>query len=179
MSPPNPSPLAGEGGARRAAVGECGVVSRQATSATLAQVQSRHELLKNRARSMRANPTVAERKLWYILRDKRLNGLRWRRQQVIDDRYIVDFICFEHRVIIEADGSQHAENDMDAARDTWLKQQGFTVLRFWNADIFNNMESVVETIIAALQNNAAQTCGDPTPNPLPQGERALERSQNV
>jgi len=179
MSPPNPSPLAGEGGARRAAAGGCGVASRQATSATLAQVQSRHELLKNRARSMRANPTDAERKLWYILRDKRLNGLRWRRQQVIDDRYIVDFICIEHRVIIEADGSQHAENGMDSARDAWLKQKGFTVLRFWNADILNNMESVVETIIAALQINAAQTCGDPTPNPLPQGERALERSQNV
>ena len=179
MSPPNPSPLAGEGGARRAAVGGCGGASRQATTSTLAQVQSRHELLKKRARSMRANPTDAERKLWYILRDKRLNGLRWRRQQVIDDRYIVDFICFEHRVIIEADGSQHAENEADVARDAWLKQQGFTVLHFWNADILNNMEGVVETIIAAFQNNAAQTCGDPTPNPLPQGERALERNRNV
>jgi very-short-patch-repair endonuclease len=179
MSPPNPSPLAGEGGARRAAVGGCGVASRQATPATLAQVQARHELLKKRARLMRANPTDAERKLWYILRDKRLNGLRWRRQQVIDDRYIVDFICFEYRVIIEADGSQHAENEADVARDSWLNEQGFKVLRFWNADILNNMEGVVETIIAAVQNNAAQTCGDPTPNPLPQGERALERSQNV
>jgi very-short-patch-repair endonuclease len=128
---------------------------------------------------MRANPTYAERKLWYILRDKRLNALRWRRQQVIDDRYIVDFICFVHRVIIEADGSQHAENEADVARDAWLKQQGFTVLRFWNADILNNMGGVVETIIAAFQNNAAQMCGDPTRNPLPQGERAFERNQNV
>jgi very-short-patch-repair endonuclease len=82
-------------------------------------------------------------------------------------------------VIIEADGSQHAENEADVARDSWLNEQGFKVLRFWNADILNNMEGVVETIIAAVQNNAAQTCGDPTPNPLPQGERALERSQNV
>ena len=179
MSPPNPSPPAGEGAARRVAVGGCGGASRQATPATLAQVQSRHELLKKRARFMRANPTDAERKLWYILRDKRLNGLRWRRQQVIDDRYIVDFICFEHRVIIEADGSQHAENEADVARDSWLHEQGFKVLRFWNADILNNMEGVVETIIAAVQYDAAQTCGDPTPNPLPQGERALERRQNV
>ena len=179
MSPPNPSPLAGEGGARRVAVGGCGVASRQATPATLAQVQARHELLKKRARLMRANPTDAERKLWYILRDKRLNGLRWRRQQVIDDRYIVDFICLEYRVIIEADGSQHAENKADVARDSWLNEQGFKVLRFWNADILNNMEGVVETIFVAVQYNAAQTCGDPTPNPLPQGERAFEGSENV
>ena len=179
MLPPNPSPLAGKGGARRVAVGGCGGASRQATPNILAQVQSRHELLKKRARQMRANPTDAERMLWYILRDKRLNGLRWRRQQVIDNRYIVDFICFEHRVIIEADGSQHAEDEADVARDAWLNVQGFKVLRFWNADILNNMQGVVEAVIAAIQYDAAQTCGDPTPNPLPQGERALESSSNA
>jgi very-short-patch-repair endonuclease len=145
----------------------------------LAQVQSRHELLKKRARYMRANPTDAERKLWHILRHKRLNELRWRRQQVIDGRYIVDFICFGHRLIVEADGSQHAESKADIERDTWLKEQGFTVLRFWNGDIFNNMEGVAEAIIAATQNNAAQTCGDPTPNPLPQGERANEHGATL
>ena len=141
---------------------------------TLAKALLRHELLKKRARDMRANPTDAERKLWYILRDKRLNALRWRRQQVIDDRYIVDFICFEHRLIVEADGSQHADNAADIERDAWLKDQGFSVLRFWNGDIFSNIEGVAETIIAATRNNAAQTCGDPTPNPIPQGERANE-----
>jgi very-short-patch-repair endonuclease len=146
---------------------------------SLAANLRRHELLKKRARSMRANPTDAERKLWYMLRDKRLNGLRWRRQQVIDERYIADFICFEHRLIVEADGSQHAESEADVERDAWLKAQGFTVLRFWNSDILTNMEGVAETIIAATRNNAAQTCGDPTPNPLPQGERALESALNV
>ena len=139
---------------------------------TLAKALLRHELLKTRARYMRANPTDAERKLWHILRDKRLDALRWRRQQVIDDRYIVDFICFEHRLIVEADGSQHADNAADIERDAWLKDQGFCVLRFWNGDIFNNLEGVAETIIAATRNHAAQTCGAPTPNPLPQGERA-------
>lgn len=128
---------------------------------------------------MRTNPTDAERKLWYILRDKRLNELRWRRQQVIDDQYIVDFICFEHRLIVEADGSQHAENEADASRDAWLKKQGFTVLRFWNGDILKNMEGVAEAIIAATQNIAAPTCGDPTPNPLPQGERANEHGATL
>jgi very-short-patch-repair endonuclease len=146
---------------------------------SLAANLRRHELLKKRARSMRTNPTDAERKLWYMLRDKRLNGLRWRRQQVIDERYIADFICFEHRLIVEADGSQHAESEADVERDAWLKAQGFTVLRFWNSDILTNMEGVAETIIAATRNNAAQTCGDPTPNPLPQGERALESALNV
>ena len=146
---------------------------------TVAKALARHELLKKRARYMRANPTDAERKLWFILRDMRLNELRWRRQPVIDDRYIVDFICFEYRLIVEADGSQHAESEADVERDAWLKAQGFTVLRFWNSDILTNMEGVVEAIIAATRNNAAQTCGDPTPNPLPQGERALESASNV
>ena len=141
---------------------------------TLAKALSRHELLKKRARYMRANPTDAERKLWYILRDKRLDALRWRRQQVIDERYIVDFICFEHRLIVEADGSQHADNAADIERDAWLTGQGFCVLRFWNGDIFSDIEGVAETIIAATRNHAARTCGDPTPNPLPQGERAYE-----
>jgi very-short-patch-repair endonuclease len=146
---------------------------------TIVKALLRHELLKKRARYMRANPTDAERKLWYMLRDKRLNELRWRRQQVLDDRYIVDLICFEHRLIVEADGSQHAESQADVERDDWLKEQGFTVLRFWNSDILTNMEGVAEAIVAATRNNAAQTCGDPTPNPLPQGERALESASNV
>ncbi len=137
---------------------------------TLAKVLARHELLKKRARQMRANPTDAERKIWYLLRDKRLSELRWRRQQVIDDRYIVDFICFEYRVIVEADGSQHAESQADVERDAWLARQGFTVLRFWNNDVLTNIEGVAETIIAATRNITAQTCGDPTPYPLPQGE---------
>ena len=137
---------------------------------TLAKVLARHELLKKRARQMRANPTDAERKIWYLLRDKRLSELRWRRQQVIDDRYIVDFICFEYRVIVEADGSQHAESQADVERDAWLARQGFTVLRFWNNDVLTNIEGVAETIIAATRNITAQTCGDPTPDPLPQGE---------
>jgi very-short-patch-repair endonuclease len=147
---------------------------------TLAKALVRHELLKKRARYMRANPTDAERKLWYILRDKRLNELRWRRQQVIDDRYIVDFICFEHRLIIEADGSQHAENEADVERDAWLKEQDFIVLRFWNGDIFNDMEGVAEAVIAATRNNAVQTCGDPTPQPLSRkGRGALESASHV
>ena len=179
MSPHNPSPVAGEGGARAEGVGGRGVASRQATPKGLAAVQARHELLKERARSMRANPTDCERKLWALLRDRRLGAVRWRRQEVIDDRYNVDFVSYAHRLIVEADGSQHAESRSDRERDIWLEEQGFTVLRFWNSAIASNIEGVAEAILAAVQSSAAQTRGDPTPFPLPQGEGGLGGSLNV
>ena len=128
---------------------------------------------------MRANPTDCERKLWALLRDRRLGGDRWRRQEVIDDRYIVDFVCFEHRLIVEADGSQHAESRSDTERDIWLEEQGFRVLRFWNNEIASNIEGVAEAILAAIQSSAAQTRGDPTPFPLPQREGGPGGSLNV
>lgn len=175
----DPSPLAGEGGARAEGVGGCGVASRQATQKTLSEVQARRKWLIKRARYMRANPTEAERRIWNILRHRRLGELRWRRQEIIDDLYIVDFICFEHRLIIEADGSQHADNEEDAARDAYLQSQGFRVLRFWNGDILANIEGLAESVLHAVGILGAQTCADPTPNPLPQGEGASESISNV
>jgi very-short-patch-repair endonuclease len=97
---------------------------------------------------MRREPTDAERKLWHALRDRRLDGLKFRRQVPIGN-YIVDFICIEAKLIVEADGGQHAENTYDGERDDWLKAQGFTVLRFWNSEILNNIEGVMETIADA------------------------------
>ena len=82
-----------------------------------------------RARAMRREPTEAEVKLWRILRGRRLATLKFRRQTPIPP-YIVDFVCFEHRLVIEADGSQHAENRHDQERDAFLIAQGFSVLRF-------------------------------------------------
>ena len=74
---------------------------------------------------MRANPTEAERKLWYLLKQRRLMELRWRRQEIIDDRYIVDFICYEHRLIIEADELfKTLINKDDDARDANLEGSG-------------------------------------------------------
>ncbi len=96
---------------------------------------------------MRRQPTEAEAALWYILRNRRLSTLKFRRQAPIPP-YIADFVCFEHRLIVEADGSQHAENIRDEKRDAFLSAQGFTVLRFWNSDILTNPRMIEETILA-------------------------------
>jgi very-short-patch-repair endonuclease len=97
---------------------------------------------------MRANPTEAEKRLWSLLRDRRL-AAKFRRQQVIEP-YIVDLVCFTERLIVEADGSQHADSKDDARRDAYLRAQGFRVLRFWNNDILTGRESVAAAVHAAL-----------------------------
>ncbi|HTN15738.1 MAG TPA: DUF559 domain-containing protein [Sphingomonadaceae bacterium] len=107
---------------------------------------------------MRREPTDAERKLWLLLRAKRLQGWKFRRQQQIG-RYIADFICFEARLIVEADGSQHVESTADRVRDDYLAGQGFRLLRLWNNDILTNPEGVATAILAALE--------PPLPNPTP------------
>jgi very-short-patch-repair endonuclease len=155
----SPSPLAGEG------LGS-GVRAASAAHKTVTDVLARKGLLLERARAMRSNPTDAERRLWSILRAKRLADLRWRRQVIIDDLYIADFICFEHRLIVEADGGQHAENPHDSDRDAYLTTQGFRILRFWNNDVLTNSDSVAEAILRAIDSSGAQTRADPTPQPL-------------
>jgi very-short-patch-repair endonuclease len=125
-----------------------------------------------RAKHMRSNPTEAEARLWSILRAKRLGELKWRHQVVFDNRYIADFICFEHRLIVEADGGQHSENVRDAARDSWFADQGFRLLRFWNNDILANPDGVAAAILVAIESSCAADAARPlSPTPLPQGER--------
>jgi very-short-patch-repair endonuclease len=96
---------------------------------------------------MRRQPTDAERALWGVLRDRRLSQTKWRRQVPLGP-YIVDFVCFERRIVVECDGSQHAENARDMARDAWLTAQGFTVLRFWNHTVLKERSTVIATILA-------------------------------
>ena len=98
---------------------------------------------------MRLNPTDAERRLWSMLRDRRMPAFKFKRQFVIAP-YIVDFVCFERRLIVEADGSQHAESEYDQRRDSVLNSQGFSVLRFWNNDVLENAGGVFEAIYAEL-----------------------------
>ena len=99
---------------------------------------------------MRAVPTPAERKLWLLLRSRRFSGYKFRRQAPLGP-YIVDFICFERRLIVEADGSQHAENPGDTSREAWLLTRGYRVRRFWNADVLLRPREVGDTIWADLE----------------------------
>lgn len=123
---------------------------------------------------MRSEPTDAERALWQLLRAKRFVGYKFKRQVPID-RYIVDFVCFANRLIVEADGSQHAENSYDAERDAYLAGQGFRVLRFWNNDILTKTEGVSEAIWTALRDEMST----PSPQPLSRkGRGALEGAHN-
>ena len=107
--------------------------------------------LNERARQLRRDSTDAERAIWRLLRDRRLAGYKFRRQAPID-RYIVDLVCFDKNIIIEVDGGQHQrQTRYDRARTEWLESRGFTVLRFWNNDVLENPEGVLESIRAALQ----------------------------
>jgi very-short-patch-repair endonuclease len=104
---------------------------------------------RDRARSLRRNQTDTEAALWNLLRAKRLQGAKFRRQFPIGN-YIADFACPVARLIIEADGGQHAENSYDQARDAWLLTQDWRVIRFWNTDILTNPEGVLTAVLAAL-----------------------------
>jgi very-short-patch-repair endonuclease len=104
-------------------------------------------LLQKRSRQLRKNMTEAERKLWGRLRRRQLGGLRFRRQ-VPFDKYIADFVCFEPKIIIEVDGSQHLiQVAYDAERTKFLQLFGYKVLRFWNSEVLNDIESVLQTIL--------------------------------
>jgi len=102
--------------------------------------------------------------LWNRLRFWQIDGFKFRRQQPLGN-YIADFVCFERRLIVEIDGGQHAaKKEYDAKRDSWLHDQGFIVLRFWNSDIVENMEGVLQSILDNLRNT-------PFLSPSPQGGR--------
>ena len=118
------------------------------------------------ARRLRKNSTIAEAKLWRRLRARELNGFKFVRQEPVG-RYVADFICREHKLIIEVDGGQHADSKRDIVRDAWLREHHYRVLRFWNNDVIGNLEGVLEAIFGAL---TAET--SPHPSPLPaSGER--------
>jgi very-short-patch-repair endonuclease len=103
-----------------------------------------------RAQELRSVPTEAERGLWHRLRDRRLIGAKFVRQAPVGP-YFADFACRESRLIVEVDGSQHAESTHDQKRDAFLLSQGYSVLRFWNDDALRSIDGVCETIIAALE----------------------------
>lgn len=102
------------------------------------------------ARSLRQQSTDAERLLWEHLRGRRLSGYKFRRQVVIDP-YIVDFVCFDAKLIVELDGSQHLERQKeDEERTAYLTAMGYRVLRFWNHEVLNDMDAVKDRIRSVL-----------------------------
>lgn len=106
--------------------------------------------LQNFQKALRSSQTDAERLLWYHLRRRHLQGFKFRRQHILEG-YIVDFVCLEKKLIVEADGSQHADQKAyDNQRTQILENQGFTVLRFWNNEILTNIEGVLEVILQHL-----------------------------
>ena len=112
-------------------------------------MRAAREAKTERSRRLRKAATDSEAALWYQLRSRRLGGYKFVRQESIGP-YTVDFACRECRLIIEADGGQHADNPDDVVRDKWLVDHNYRVLRFWNNDVLGNMAGVLETIATAL-----------------------------
>ena len=105
------------------------------------------------ARMLRARSTDAEMALWRRLRRRQISDTKFRRQEALGP-YIVDFISFNPRIVIELDGGQHAtppQQESDVRRDRWLEEQGFLVIRFWNTDVLLNMDGVLEKILDTVR----------------------------
>ena len=129
--------------------------------------QTNRKIISNKLqRKLRNAPTDAEHRLWQYLRNRQLEGCKFRRQHPFGD-YILDFACLERKIVVELDGGQHADNlQYDNARTDYLERCGFQVLRFWNNEVFNNIEGVAEVILSTL----AQRATSSPPNPPLEGE---------
>ena len=108
-----------------------------------------------RARALRKGDNLAEGRLWNELKDRRLNGHKFVRQFPIGP-YFADFLCRQRRLVVEVDGSQHFGSKHDRRRDEYMRQEGYSVLRFWNVDVLKDTKSVLETILAALEGQLAE-----------------------
>lgn len=119
-----------------------------------------------RSRELRTNATEAERRLWPHLSGRKLRGVRFNRQFPIG-QFICDFVSRERRLVVEIDGGQHAfSTEYDARRTAFLNAQGYTVVRFWNSEVLDNLDGVLEVIGRTLDNM-------PSPNPSRKREGSL------
>ncbi len=117
----------------------------------------------SRARELRLRQTEAEKMLWTRLRNMQLDGVKFRRQEPLGS-YIVDFVSFDKKIIIEIDGGQHNEaqaREKDEQRTMWLEDEGFRVIRFWDNDVLLNLDGVLTKIKEVLDGVS------PSPSPLP------------
>ena len=125
----------------------------------------RNQEQRNFARSLRNQPTDAEKRLWHFLRAQKLRNHKFRRQAALGP-YIVDFVCFAVKLVIELDGPQHLERDAvdhDARRTAWLSTHGFRVLRFRNQELDENIHGVVDAIERVLTELESLTLHPPSP----------------
>ena len=126
--------------------------------------------MNERARQLRKNLTDTERALWKLLRERQMHGFKFRRQAPLG-RYVVDFVCFEAKLVIEVDGGQHAQRmATDEWRTAWLHSQGFEVLRFWDNEVLGTLDGVLAVISAHLT---------PHLNPPPQGGRKTPSTHTI
>jgi very-short-patch-repair endonuclease len=129
-----------------------------------------HQIVKptqrKNARVMRRIATDAERKLWLLLRDRRLDGLKFRRQAPFGP-FILDFVCLDRKLVLEVDGGQHGESARDEARDVHLRAEGFQIVRYWNNDVLKNPEGVLTDLLARLTaSDSASAARVIMPSPL-------------
>jgi very-short-patch-repair endonuclease len=113
-------------------------------------LRGKDEKRDERARSLWRALTPAELALWTRIRGRRLGGFKFARQEPID-RYYVDFVCRQRRLIIELDGGQHAESREDRRRDRTLCALGYRVIRIWNNDVIENLEGVLQRLLSELE----------------------------
>jgi very-short-patch-repair endonuclease len=126
-----------------------------------------------RARQLRREMTPQEKLLWAHLRDRRLNGMKFRKQMWLDG-YIADFACPEEKLVVEADGSQHSDNaEYDSKRSAAFARLGWTTLRFWNNEIDENLEGVLTVIANALPSPSHRSAAGPSLSP---GGRGVEEA---
>jgi adenine-specific DNA-methyltransferase len=125
---------------------------------------------KAKAPHLRSEMTEAEKRLWFLLRNRRLEGVKFRHQHPVGP-YILDFACLSHNLAVEIDGGQHCDSLSDKVRTAWLQSQGWRIVRFWNNEALDHTETVLEALIKAIS---------PHPNPLPQageGTRSAPQSR--
>ena len=130
-----------------------------------------------RARALRQRATPAEQLLWQALRGRKIRKAKFRRQQPLGP-YIADFACLKARLLIELDGGHHSQDrvaEKDAQRTLWLEKEGYRVIRFWNSELTDNLNGVLDTIYAALYGSLqTEALALPTP-PRPNGRPSPSR----
>ena len=128
-----------------------------------------------RARDLRRNSTEVEKTLWRALREQ-LPDVKWRRQMPVGP-YFVDIACFAARLVIELDGGQHGRvGEYDAARTRFIETQGYRVIRFWNNDVSDNIDGVLEVIAMALSSSPSRgSAVHPSPNGRGREARSVGR----